>query len=116
MQIAHATLWVADLEESLAFYEAIGLAQRRRVERDGVITVIVGDDGDVLRLRQDPARETPVAPSRADVDHLALAVADVDRAVAAAVDAGGSRLEPEADPPVVEDPAGYTLAFVPAGP
>lgn len=133
MYLAHAAIWVSDLDRSVAFYGAIGLERQGSFELDGVENVYVGppggdadgdgadrdDGGDVLQLRHDPDRTTPIAPSRADVDHVAIAVADVDETFEAAVVAGASELAsphavPEADSYVafVEDPDGYTLEFV----
>jgi lactoylglutathione lyase len=128
MHLAHAAIWVSDLDRAVAFYAAIGMERRGSFELDGVENVYVGppgedgegaDEGDVLQLRHDPDRTTPIAPGRADVDHVAIAVVDVDETFDAAVEAGASELAsphavPAADSYVafVADPDGYTLEFV----
>jgi lactoylglutathione lyase len=118
MDIAHAALWVSDLERAEEFYGALGLERQWSFEMGGAENVYLAADadGDALQLKYDPDRTTPVAPSRADVDHVAFTVEDVDEAFEAAIEAGGSALvEPtvveEADAYVsfVEDPEGYTL-------
>ncbi|MEF8850956.1 MAG: VOC family protein [Haloarculaceae archaeon] len=113
MDLAHVALWVSDLEQSLDFYCAgLGLERRRSWEGGGVENVYVGTDAGAVQLRYDPDRTTPVAPSRADVDHVALALADAD-----AVDAAFERVEGRADcaavaEPHVVDPADAYAAFV----
>ncbi len=81
--------------------------------------VYLGRDGDGdLQLRHDPDRTTPVAPNRADVDHIAFTVDDVAETFETAIDAGAAPvLEPtevdaaDAFAAFVEDPEGYTLEF-----
>ena len=118
MKLAHAALWVSDLERAIDFYGALGLERNWSFTMDGVENVYLAEDedGDALQLKYDPDRTTPVAPSRADVDHVAFTVDDVDEAFEAAVNAGASvHVEPtvveDADAYVafVEDPEGYTL-------
>ncbi len=118
MKLAHAALWVSDLERAEEFYGALGLERNWSFEMDGVENVYLAEeeDGDALQLKYDPDRTTPVAPSRADVDHVAFTVDDVDAAFEAAVDAGASvHVEPtvveaaDAYVAFVEDPEGYTL-------
>jgi lactoylglutathione lyase len=119
MELAHVALWVADLEQAVAFYEAIGLERSWSFTLDGVENVYVAGDAGELQLKHDPDRTTPIGPNRADVDHLAFTVADTDAMVDRATDAGGSlvggptTVEPaSAYVAFVEDPAGYTLEFV----
>jgi lactoylglutathione lyase len=100
MHLAHVALWVSDLEASVAFYrDGLGLERRSSWERDGVENVYVGTDAGELQLRYDPDRTTPVAPSRADVDHVAFALNDAD-----AVDAAFERVADRADCAVVAEP------------
>lgn len=121
MELAHVALWVADLETSLAFYEALGFERSWSFTADGVENVYIAGEAGELQLRHDPDRTTPIAPTRADTDHIGLSVEDpdsVDAAADAAVEAGGSIV---AEPHVVEpadayaaflaDPDGYTLEF-----
>ncbi|PSP28780.1 lactoylglutathione lyase [Halobacteriales archaeon QH_10_67_22] len=113
MDLAHVALWVSDLEASLDFYlDGLGLERRWSWTGDGIENVYVGIDGGELQLRYDPDRTTPVAPSRADVDHVAFALDDraaVDDAFERVVDRPDSAAVAE---PHVVDPAGAYAAFV----
>ncbi|MBX0322374.1 VOC family protein [Halomicroarcula sp. F13] len=119
MELAHAALCVSDLDRAMRFYEALGFEETHRFTLDGVENVYLGQDGDpYLQLRYDDERTTPIAPSRADVDHVAFTVEDVDAQFDAAIDAGAAPvLEPTeidaagAYAAFVEDPDGYTLEF-----
>ncbi|MFC6975132.1 VOC family protein [Halomicroarcula sp. GCM10025709] len=118
MDLAHVALCVSDLDRAMAFYEEMGFSETNRFTLNGVENVYLGrsgEDGDI-QLRYDPDRTTPIAPSRADTDHVAFTVADVDAAFETAVEAGGAAvLEPTTIPEAdayaafVEDPEGYTL-------
>lgn len=118
MELAHVALCVSELDRALAFYGALGFEETHRFTLDGVENVYLGrpgGDGDV-QLRYDPDRTTPIAPGRADVDHVAFTVEDVDEQFEAALAAGGEPvLEPTTIPAAdayaafVEDPEGYTL-------
>ena len=120
MELAHVAICVSDLDRALDFYGELGFEETHRFTLSGVENVYIsaGDpDGD-LQLRYDPDRTTPIAPSRADTDHVAFTVDDVEETFEAALDAGGSAvLEPTEIEPAgayaafVEDPEGYTLEF-----
>lgn len=118
MEIAHAAISVSDLDQAAEFYGALGFEETHRFTLNGVENVYLGlpgSDGDI-QLRYDPERTTPIAPSRADVDHVAFTVDDVAAQFEAALDAGGAPVlepteVPEADARAafVEDPEGYTI-------
>ncbi|WP_226011537.1 VOC family protein [Halomicrobium salinisoli] len=119
MDVAHVALWVSDVDRAVEFYTGIGLERQWEFTLDGVENVYVGGEHGELQFKHDPDRTTPIAPSRADVDHVALTVDDVEETVENAVDLGGSVVtEPtvidDADAYVafVEDPEGYTVEFV----
>ena len=119
MDVAHVALWVSDLDRAVAFYTGLGLERQWSFTLDGVENVYVGDEHGELQLRNDSDRTTPIAPGRADVDHVALTVEDtetmVERAtdLGAAVVSGPTEIEPaDAYVAFVEDPEGYTLEFV----
>jgi lactoylglutathione lyase len=100
MDLAHVALWVSDLDQSLAFYcDGLGLDRRRSWEDEGVENVYVGTDAGELQLRYDPDRTTPIAPSRADVDHVAFSLADADE-----VEEAFERVESRPDCAVVAEP------------
>lgn len=100
MDLSHVALWVSDLEASLSFYvDGLGLDRRRSWEGGGVENVYVGTDAGELQLRYDPDRTTPVAPSRADVDHVAFTLDG-----ASAVDAAFERVVSRPDCSVVAEP------------
>jgi lactoylglutathione lyase len=119
MDVAHVALWVSDLDRAVEFYTGLGLERQWSFTLDGVENVYVGDEHGELQLRHDPDRTTPIAPNRADVDHVALTVEDTDAMVeratdlGAAVVSGPAEIEPaDASVAFVEDPDGYTLEFV----
>ncbi|GGK57398.1 VOC family protein [Haloarcula sebkhae] len=119
MDLAHTAICVSDLDRAMAFYDALGFEETNRFTLDGVENVYLGRDGDGdLQLRHDPDRTTPIAPNRADVDHIAFTVDDVEEIYETAIDAGAAPvLEPtevdaaDAFAAFVEDPEGYTLEF-----
>jgi lactoylglutathione lyase len=119
MDLAHTAICVSDLDRAMEFYDTLGFEETNRFTLDGVENVYLGRDGDSdLQLRYDPERTTPVAPNRADVDHIAFTVDDVEGTFETAIDAGAAPvLEPteidaaDAFAAFVEDPEGYTLEF-----
>lgn len=119
MELAHVALCVSDLDEAMAFYGELGFTESHRFTLNGVENVYIGfGDDAALQLRYDPDRTTPIAPSRADHDHIAVTVDDVEATFETAIDAGGSPvLEPTEIEPAdayaafVQDPEGYTLEF-----
>lgn len=140
MELAHVAICVSDLDRALDFYGELGFEETHRFTLGGVENVYIsageadgadatessnsasGDEGTAssgdLQLRYDPGRTTPIAPSRADTDHVAFTVEDVEATFETALDAGGSAvLEPTEIEPAdayaafVEDPEGYTLEF-----
>jgi lactoylglutathione lyase len=119
MDVAHVALWVADMDRAVDFYTELGLERQWSFTLDGVENVYVGGEHGELQLRHDPDRTTPIAPNRADVDHIALTVDDTEAMVERATDAGGAVvtaptvIEPaDAYVAFVEDPEGYVLEFV----
>ncbi|MBX0296061.1 VOC family protein [Haloarcula nitratireducens] len=119
MNLAHVAICVSDLDRAMAFYGELGFEETHRFALDGVENVYLGrgEEAD-LQLRYDADRTTPIAPSRADVDHVAFTVDDVEETFETAIDAGGAPvLEPTeidaagAFAAFVEDPEGYTIEF-----
>ena len=119
MDVAHVALWVSDMDRAVEFYTELGLERQWSFTLDGVENIYVGGEHGELQLRHDPDRTTPIAPNRADVDHIALTVDDTDAMVERATDAGATVvtaptvIEPaDAYVAFVEDPEGYVLEFV----
>lgn len=119
MDVAHVALWVADMDRAVDFYTGLGLERQWSFTLDGVENVYVGGEHGELQLRHDPDRTTPIAPNRADVDHIALTVDDTDAMVERATEQGAAVvtdptvIEPaDAYVAFVEDPDGYVLEFV----
>jgi len=140
MELAHVAVCVSDLDRALDFYGELGFEETHRFTLGGVENVYIGRVGDGataaepsdsaggdggtassdadLQLRYDPDRTTPIAPSRADTDHIAFTVDDVEGTFERAIEAGAATvLEPTEIEPAdayaafVEDPEGYTLEF-----
>jgi lactoylglutathione lyase len=119
MDVAHVALWVSDMDRAVDFYTSLGLERQWSFTLDGVENVYVGGEHGELQLRHDPDRTTPIAPNRADVDHVALTVDDTDAMVERATEQGAAVvtaptvIEPaDAYVAFVEDPDGYVLEFV----
>jgi len=119
MDVAHVALWVSDLDRAIDFYTGLGLERQWSFTLDGVENVYVGGERGELQLRHDPDRTTPIAPNRADVDHIALTVEDTDAMVERATEQGAAVVtDPTVIDPAdayvafVEDPDGYVLEFV----
>lgn len=112
------TLGVADLERSVAFYRALGWAHRSS-SIEGVIHWFGTADTNLgLFPYQDLADDAQIgSPERGSFGGITLAInvdrsEDVDAAIAAAVEAGGSVLKAGTDAPFgrsgyFADPDGY---------
>ena len=120
MDLEHPCLCVSDLDRAVEFYEALGFEHTHSFTLDGEENYYVGhpDGRGEIQLRYDPDRTTPIAPNRADVNHIAFSVDDFDAVFETAIEAGGSEVMapteiPEAGAYVtfVADPDGYTLEF-----
>ena len=100
----HVSLFVSDMEASTRFYTAgLGLTLReefrdivgRRASGEfpfGVASVFL-EAGDGRYIELHPAGQWPMSPPGFPLNHLALAVADVDAAYAQALAVGGSAID-----------------------
>ena len=88
--LAHIAIQVKDIGRSITFYEKLGGRLRDRGEpHPGVFLALVDFGGVTLELIQSPAE-----PKRPDaIDHFALAVSDVDAAMAFLRSAGVDSFE-----------------------
>lgn len=99
----HLGLPVTDLARSQAFYESLGFrpvfGTTLRLDGQEIPMVMLDLKGFILELYQLPAPDLEEIRARRDghIDHLALDVADIDRAWEAAQAAG---LQPLEDAPV----------------
>lgn len=118
MRMLHLGLRVTDLDRSLAFYTAVGYAERGRVPATpfGSLTMLQlpGDPFISLELVHDPAR--PVTGTGA-VNHLVIQVDDMPAAVSDLA-ARGITAEPPTDhgegmwTAWLTDPDGYRIELV----
>ncbi|WP_049984802.1 VOC family protein [Halobellus rufus] len=116
MDVLHAALNVVDLDATIDFYESLlGLERTRTAELDGQRMVWVGGEGDAEL--QFLAVDEPVEP--AGIDHVAVAVDDVEATVEEAQAEWGSSVV--VDPQVVggevrlafvTDPDGYHVELI----
>jgi len=109
MGLIHTCYRIGDIDRSVAFYEALGFEERRRMPiRDEAINVFMGlpDDGDRLELTYNHG------VSEYDLgtgyNHIAITTPDMDATLAALADQG---IEPEKPPYSVRD-GGSLLCFV----
>jgi len=109
MGLIHTALVVSDIDATLDFYADLGLERTNEFELDGVRNVYVGsDDTDMeLQFKYDPRSAVRVEP--AGIDHVAVEVADADRAFEDIVEAQSPEV---VKPPVDIDPANARAAFV----
>lgn len=109
MDVLHTAIWVSDLEQQLAFYtELFDLDQSREFTGDdGVLnTYVKGTGAAEIQFKSRPDSSVEVSPS--GIDHLAIAVEDVEAVVDRAVDEWGSTVT---NGPKVMDDKGIKIAF-----
>jgi lactoylglutathione lyase len=120
MELIHTCYRVTDPERSVAFYEALGFDERRRLPiRDEAVNIFMGlpGDGDRLELTYNFGVDSYELGS--GYGHIALTVDDLDGALAALA---GKGIEPERAPYqvreggsricFVQDPDGYRVELV----
>jgi lactoylglutathione lyase len=122
--VIHTSLWVSDIEETLAFYtDVLGLSVTREhsgstYQEDVRNVFVAGPDGTELQFKSspDPAREPGAGGGW---DHVALSTSDVDAEFDRVVEATGCPvvLEPTTIGTgeriaFVEDPDGYAVEFI----
>lgn len=116
MDVLHVAIDVTDLEAQAAFYEELlGLEHTREFEANGVRNYYVKGEGPAeLQFRVVEEKEPP-----GGLNHIAIAVDDVEATVEAAVADWGSEvvMEPRAvadDRTIafVSDPEGYAVELI----
>lgn len=108
MDVLHAAIWVDDVESQLEFYcDALGLEQTREFDVDGVTNTYVAGESDAeIQFKYDGTNRNPEPEG---IDHLAVAVDDIEGTVEEAVENYGSDVIEE--PRTVEE-KGIAIAFV----
>ncbi len=122
-ELLHTCYRIGDIDRSVAFYEALGFEEMRRMDiRDEAINVFMGlpDDGPRLELTYNHG------VSEYDLgtgyNHIAISVPDMDAALAELAEQG---IEPEKPPYsvreggsllcFVRDPDGYRIELIEKG-
>jgi lactoylglutathione lyase len=109
MDVIHTCIWVSDMDEAKEFYlEGIGLEEHRSATLGGIENVWLGGEHGEIQLRYADDHPDP-APDRADFDHLALSVDDVDGEVERIVENTGATV---LDGPRTVDVANVRIAFL----
>ena len=109
MELIHTCYRITDIERSVAFYEALGFEERRRMTlKDGAINTFMGlpGDGDRLELTWNPGVESYEVGT--GYGHVAVTVDDM---AAALERLSGQGIEPEKPPYRVRE-GGSLLTFV----
>ena len=120
MQLIHTCYRIGDIDRSVAFYEALGFEELRRMDiRDEAINVFMGLPGDGARLELTYNHGVDSYDLGTGYNHIAVTVDDLDGKLAALsshgieperppyqVKAGGSRIC------FVRDPDGYRIELI----
>lgn len=123
MDVLHTAIWVDDLDAQLGFYEAVlDLPKTREfVGDDGARNTYVGGESGVeLQFKSFDEDAGDAVPEPAGIDHIAVAVDDVDATVAEASEDWASRVERGPETLVekglriafVTDPSGYVVELI----
>jgi lactoylglutathione lyase len=122
--LIHTCYRIGDIDRSVAFYEALGFEERRRMPiRDEAINVFMGlpDDGDRLELTYNHGVDAYELGT--GYNHIAITAADLDETLERLK---GQGIEPEKPPYrvreggsricFVRDPDGYRIEIIESGP
>ena len=108
-ELIHTCYRIGDIDRSVAFYEALGFEERRRMPiRDEAINVFMGlpGDGDRLELTYNHGVDSYELGS--GYNHIAITAEDLDGTLAQLAEQG---IEPE-KPPYTVSEGGSRLCFV----
>jgi lactoylglutathione lyase len=122
-ELIHTCYRIGDIDRSVAFYEALGFEERRRMDLpDGAINVFMGipGDGDRLELTWNPGVESYDLGT--GYNHIALTVPSLQETLG---ELAGKDIAPEKPPynvgaggPLicfVRDPDGYRIELIDVG-
>jgi lactoylglutathione lyase len=109
MELIHTCYRIGNIDRSVAFYEALGFEELRRMDiRDEAINVFMGLPGDGPRLELTYNHGVSEYDLGTGYNHIALTVEDLDGKLADLANAG---IEPE-KPPYSLRPGGSRICFV----
>ncbi len=109
MELIHTCYRITDIDRSVAFYEALGFEERRRLPiREEAINVFMGLPGDGDRLELTYNFGVDSYEIGTGYGHIAVTVDDIDETLARLKEQG---IEPEREPYRVRE-GGSRLAFV----
>ncbi len=109
MELIHTCYRVGDLDRAVAFYEALGFEERRRMPiRDEAINVFMGLPGDGPRLELTYNHGVDSYEMGTGYNHIAVTVDDMNATLERLA---GEGIEPEKPPYTVRD-GGSLLCFV----
>ncbi len=120
MELIHTCYRIGDIDRSVAFYEALGFEELRRLPiRDEAINVFMGLPGDGARLELTHNFGVESYDLGTGYNHIAVTVDDMDAKLDALADAG---IAPERPPYriseggsricFVRDPDGYRIELI----
>src|SRR5215211_2214 len=123
MELIHTCYRIGDIDRSVAFYEALGFEERRRMPiRDEAINVFMGLPGDGDRLELTYNHGVSSYELGTGYNHIALTVKDLDGVLGELSEKG---IEPEKPPYrvseggsricFVRDPDGYRVELIERG-
>jgi lactoylglutathione lyase len=121
--LIHTCYRIGDIDRSVAFYEALGFEERRRMPiRDEAINVFMGLPGDDDRLELTYNHGVDSYELGTGYNHIAITAADLDSTLA---ELGKQGIEPEKPPYrvreggnricFVRDPDGYRIEIIETG-
>jgi lactoylglutathione lyase len=120
MELIHTCYRITDIDRSVAFYEALGFEDRRRMPiRDEAINVFMGLPGDGDRLELTYNHGVDSYEVGTGYGHIAVSVDDIDETLGRLQEQG---IEPEREPYrvreggsricFVRDPDGYRVELI----